>query len=355
MQIKYPLLLALLLLLATGCRDIHVKTSIKNNGEILRSYTVKQDKHKNGIKKAAREDQSQNKELPNLYFPIDTSWTIESHIDTLNNKKVDIYSKQFENSEAIQTYFDAQDYMLKPLSPKLSYKRNFRWFKTINKYSESYRSIFRGVEYKSVFSDKEIELIRAGKMNENDTIQKKFERWVAFHITDEIVWTVQNHTEEKIDLVDWKNIMYKRISMSDNNDPLAENNPFDFPELEEDRKELDLSDFDLLIETIEKYSNIQLSEPERNQIQTSLEQKMDIYMGLYTDDLYFSVKMPGKITQSNADSINGRTAHWKMSPFIVGAPFKMEAVSSQSNAGIVVTLAVILIIIIFIWLIRRKG
>ncbi len=345
-------ILSALLLLSQACREIHVKTVVKNNGQILRSYTLTRDMHENGAKKALQQN-SENGELPNLYFPVDTSWKVKTHIDTIKNKKVSTYSKLFENKEALQKYYNTNEYTLKKLNPELHLKRQFKWLNTINTYVESMQQIFIGKDHHNFFTKTEISKIESGNMS--DTLQKKYEKWIAFHITDEIAYTVQKFSGEEIDLVDWKNIMYERIKRSENNNPLQENNPFDFPELKENNKELDLSDFDLLIETIEKYSKTTLADSITEKIQANLESKMEIYMGLYTDELYFSVQMPGKITSSNADSISQNTAHWKMSPFIVGAPFKMEVISEQSNAGVPITIGAILIILIFIWLIRRKG
>lgn len=346
------IILTVLLLLSQSCREIHVKTVINNNGQIQRSYTLIRDVHENGAKVAVQNSLNEE-QLPNLFFPVDTSWKVETHIDTIKNKKISTYSKVFENKDALQHYYDTNQYTLKKLNPRLTLNREFKWLKTINSYSESMDQIFRGKDNLNFFTKTEIINIENGNMN--DTLQKKYERWVAYHITDEIAYTVQKFSSEEIELVDWKKIMYERIKMSDNNNPLEENNPFDFPELKEKQKELDLSDFDLLIETIEKYSGNTLSDTIKQQIQTSLEEKMEIYMGLYTDELFYTVQIPGKIVNSNADSVKGNTAYWKLSPFIAGTPFRMEVVSEQSNAGVAVTLGAILIIIIFIWLIRRKG
>ncbi len=354
MHTKSLFLLIMLMVLTSACREIHVNTIVKNNGNILRSYKVITELHSAQKGSVETDAELKQKMVRNIYFPVDSTWEIKAEKDTANKKEITKYTKLFDNIEGLQEYYETKDFLLKPISPEISVKRSFKWFKTQNTFTESFKPIFEGVDYKEFFTQQEIETIRNDDILQDSLLDLKFTKWVAFHIIHELAVMLENESDEARNLSAWVKAMHEKIERQTLVSPATERNPFNLPELSNQQKELDLSDSELLLESAIDYSGIELSETSKNKIDSLLNRKMEIYMSLYTDKMWFSVEMPGKITNSNADSINKNVAHWKMDPFIVGAPFKMVVVSEQSNAGIIITIAAVLIILLFLWLLKKR-
>jgi hypothetical protein len=342
----------------SGCRDITIRTIINNDGTITRTYAVMQDIQlkKNSYTEITEDKITSeiNRQIADSYFPIDTAWETQFHADTINQTTTIKFSKTYKNVKKLQEDFDSKNYKLKPLSPKVEVKRNFKWFSTVNIYKESYQRIFKGKPYKEYFTEDEILQIRKGKNSENDSIQRKYYAWVAYAIVDEIITIINSESDSAHNLNAWKKFMYDKISENTFSTPSEDQNPFIIPEISGSRNDFDFSDAETLISSLKRYSDIQLPKEKLASIQRTLEAKMELYMSLFTDNLLFNVKMPGKILETNADSLKGKSIYWKMDPFIAGANVEMIVKTRQSNAGIPITLAVVVIAILSYWMLRKK-
>lgn len=358
MRPLYIAIFTLVIILLSGCRDIQIKTIVNNDGSITRTYIItkdiqfKKDKYADITEDKIADEIQRN--IDNSYFPIDTLWEISFTADTINKEATTKFTNTYKNIKKLQQDFTKENYRLKPLNPKIEIKRTFKWFSTENTYKESYQRIFRGKPYKEYFTKKEIKKIRSGKTKENDSVQRKYYAWVAYAIVDEIITIINIESDSAYNLNAWKKFMYDKISENTFSTPKEDINPFMLPEINSNRQDIDFSDAERLITSIQRYSDINISKEMEKKVQESLEEKVELYMSLFTDHLLFSLKLPGKIVETNADSIKNKTVYWKMDPFIAGAPVEMILKTKQSNAGIPITLVAVIIGFLSFWLIRKK-
>jgi hypothetical protein len=358
MRYIYISLLSILILALSGCRDIQVKTIINNNGTVSRTYIITQDiQYQNNHLEHFTEEEIEaeiKRQLKSRYFPMDTSWKTEFTIDTAEKKTSIKFTKAFKNIKKLQQDLIDKNYKLKPLNPKIEVIRTYNWFTTTNTYKESYDNIFTGKPYKEYFTKQEIAKIRKGTSDDNDSTQLKYYAWVAYAVVDEVITIINNECDSTVNLNAWRKLMYDKIDQNTFSDPSKENNPFILPEMDSDRDDIDFSDSEMLISSIKRYSDFNLPEEKEALVQKILKQKMDIYMSLFTDNLRFSVKMPGNIDEHNGSSIKNKTVFWKMDPFIAGTPVEMILITKQSNAGIPITIIVIVIALLSYWILRRR-
>ena len=358
MRTLYLTLITIFLLALTGCRDIQIKTIINNDGTVTRTYIIVQDiQFKKKQFKKITEDKKLDeikRQIESSYFPMDTTWETVFSTDTVNNETTIRFTKTYKNIKKLQQEFVDKNYKLKPLNPKVEVSRKFNWFNTINTYKESYSRIFHGQPYEEYFTKEEIKKIREGETKDNDSTQRKYYAWVADAIIDEVIYIINSESDSAFNLNAWKKFMHDKIAENTFSDPSKESNPFMLPEINGKRNEMDFSDSEMLISSLKRYSDIELSKEEEKRIQQILEQKMEIYMSLFTDNLVFSVKMPGKIDETNGKVTKGKTVVWKLDPFIAGAPMEMIVVTKQSNAGIPITIIAILIALLSYWMLKRK-
>jgi hypothetical protein len=358
MRLIYTAFLTLVIILLTGCRDIQIKTIVNNDGSITRTYIITKDIQFKKDKYADINEEQISTEIQgiidNSYFPLDTLWEISFNADTVNKETTSRFSKTYKNIKKLQEDFNKKNYRLKPLNPQVEIKRKFSWFSTENTFKESYKSIFTGKPYKEYFTEEEIKLIRKGKTKENDSIQLKYYAWVAYAIVDEIITIINSESDSTFNLNAWKKFMYDKIAENTFSTPKEDINPFMLPEINSNRNDIDFSDAERLITSIRRYSDVDLTKEKENKVQEILDQKMELYMSLFTDHLLFSIKLPGKISNTNADSLKGKTAFWRMDPFIAGANVEMVLTTKQSNAGIPITIGVIIIAFLSYYFIRKK-
>lgn len=358
MRYIISILLGFSLILLGGCRDIQIKTIINNDGTITRTYVIVQDiqfKKKNFTNITDDEKTNEiNRQIESSYFPVDTGWDTKFSFDTIDKETTIRFTKTYKNIKKLQQELRDKDYKLKLLHPKVEINRTFNWFNTINTYKESYNRIFHGQPYEEFFTKEEIKKIREGNINDNDSAQLKYYAWVAYAVIDEVIIIINNETDSVFNLNAWKKFMYDKIAENTFSDPSKENNPFMIPEINKKQEDMDYTDSDMLISSLKRYSDIDIPKEKEKKVHEILKEKMDIYMSLFTDKLRFSVQMPGKIDNNNGDSIKGNTVYWKMNPFIAGAPVEMVLKTRQSNAGIPITIVVIIIAFLSYLLMRKR-
>lgn len=358
MRYIFSTILVLSLIILSGCRDIQIKTTINNDGTVTRTYIIVQNIQfkKKGFTEFTDDKKTNEiiRQIENSYFPMDTTWETEFSADTTIKETTIRFTKTYKNIKTLQQDFLEKDYKLKPLNPKVEVSRKFNWFNTINTYKESYSRIFHGQPYKAYFTKEEIEKIRNGETTDNDSTQRKYYAWVAYAVVDEVISIINSESDSAFNLNAWKKFMHDKIAENTFSDPTKDSNPFMLPEINGNRDDIDFSDSEMLISSIKRYSDIELPKEKEKLIQEILEQKMDIYISLFTDELLFSVKMPGQIDEHNADSIKGKTAYWKMDPFIAGSPMEMVLITKQSNAGIPITIIAVLIALLSYIMMRKK-
>jgi hypothetical protein len=154
----------LLMLTASGCLEIKVKTTVHPDGSCERVETVT----------------AGAPELPEAAFPLPTDSSWETGWTKHDNKENDyLYTaaKRFESPEALAREFShiTADSTKLRISPVI--EKRFRWFFTYLTYKETYHVFcpFTLVPASRVLSEGEIRRISAGE--ENDTLKKKLDEW----------------------------------------------------------------------------------------------------------------------------------------------------------------------------------
>ncbi|MFO7864198.1 MAG: hypothetical protein R6U85_09380, partial [Salinivirgaceae bacterium] len=277
-------------------------------------------------------------------------------IDTLRRVTTIRYSKQFENWQQIQKCYDTAIYLFKPSNPIIQVTKSQRLIKTRFTYTEHFQPVFRGVDYKTFFTKNEIEHIRNGKMANSDSLELKFQKWIAYCIINEIAELATNASETNPLIEAWKTKMFGKIEFAAQRGNPTEHNTISMSPFENDYNDMNITDTEYLIGSIESATKVKLSEKARKTIQYTLNPKIGLYISLLMGNVTFSAKMPGEAVSSNADTITGNTAHWKLDPFILGAPVTLEFTSEKDAPATAVALgaALLSVLIGFSVMKRRK-
>ena len=326
-------LLVLLSLLA-GCKDIETTTEIYPDGSCKRIVFAKGD----------------SSEIFSSSFPIptDSSWTITqydsgefTYIAEKTFKKVADWDKEMNYCQ------DQADKLI--IIPEL--KRNFRWFYTVYKYTETYKAFNRmhNVPMTDYLTPEEIQLFGC----EDDTtakakqVEQKFEEWDKHNTFEGFYQDFIRMTRELKDSI----LTIARLNTMKNKiydlyvDELYDN--FDY-------KKTFLKKLGALlgaksIEQVESDLILAISKNKNRQ-----EKLAEIGLS----DFEHTVIMPGVILDTNANTVEGNKVAWKIEPArFMFTDFTMTVESRLVNIwAVVITLVlfVIAVLILLLPLILRK-
>ncbi|MDA3866633.1 MAG: hypothetical protein PF489_07780 [Salinivirgaceae bacterium] len=357
-MIKRIILPALLLLLmTTNCKDLHVGTIIKDNGSIHRTYRIEKEWQSSrpiNTETPIANRKTIRREIANSLLPLDTTWERQQSIDTTKHTTTISYTKQFENWQQIQKCYDTATYLFRPTNPKIEVTKSQRLIKTRFSYTEHFRPVFRGVDYKTFFTATEIQLIRNGEMDKSDSLELKFQKWVAYCIINEIAELATNASGTNPLIEIWKTKMFGKIEFAAQQGNPTKDNTLSMSPFENDYNDMNITDTEYLISSIENATNVNLSEKAKQTIQYTLNPKIELYISLLMSNITFSVKMPGEAVSSNADSIVGNIAYWKLDPFILGAPVTMEFTSEKKSPATAIALGAALLSALLGWSVWKK-
>lgn len=337
---KTALTIIILTLIAVSCKDIHVQTLLNSDGSLVRNYeiTISNNQTDEIIKdkQELENEASQEKDIPLL--PRDTTWDKKVSKDSTSNKITQHYSKAFINAEKLQKTYKTHDYLFKISHPKVTFTNQFNGFKSSYEYKEHFDGIFPCQNPMEIFTKDEFEAIRTGIYQENKQLEDKYDLWIAYGFIHLIKQTVDSVSKGNITLERWETEIKLTINeiIYDSNKDTTKHN--------ENRS--DFSNLDFLIKTIEASIGKKIDESTKVVLEKTIESHVELYTTLLINDLTFSISFPGKLSSTNADSIAGNTAYWKVSPLIAGTAFNMELESGTMNFNIFILFLIAFIIIL---------
>jgi hypothetical protein len=143
-----------LTLLLTGCLEVETSTTVHRDGSLARTVVLSSDS--SGLVMGSR------------LFGIDSSWTLTR--DTASSSRHSLTARrEFANADEANAVLRGIPFQ--KLDIVLSLQKHFRWFVTTYRYVETWKRInpFNKVPLSDYLSRQEIELLRAGKLEDDST------------------------------------------------------------------------------------------------------------------------------------------------------------------------------------------
>ena len=277
----------LLMLTASGCLEVKIKTTVHPDGSCERVETVT----------------ANAPELPEAAFPIPTDSSWETGWTKRDNKERDyLYTatKRFESPEALAREFShiAIDSTRLRISPVI--EKRFRWFFTYLTYKETYHVFcpYTLIPASRVLSEEEIRRISAGE--ENDTLKKKLDEWRGRNMYEGFYLALLHGARRLGDPTLLP-------------DSIARRKEELFQVIQRDTTTKD--DLDRTLVLIGRFFRSNAVLRLRPELQIAWGQAEDMMKreesanGDYTN----TVVMPGMVLDTNADEVKGTTVSWKFS------------------------------------------
>lgn len=330
-----------------GCPDKKsVITTINKDGSCERKIGYFDPREFEGIDSAIQE----------LPVPVDHSWNLE-----VVNDSTAVLVKSFESVEAMNAMYALDASTLNMAQRKAELKKEFKWFYTAFKYSETYGGVLTEIPLKNYLQEKEIEAFKS-----NDS-QKYLEKFITDHKSRK---SLSDNIEERAGywLHDHNYIMAFNdiVSMADSLQLIDKHNlniqavrDTVKQQIEELEKQIISFDFNYqmdfaalagLIGTSLQLDSIAIDGLKQHVVNADFEEKYEeqILFG-FASDYDHMVIMPGLLMDTNAETVGGDTLKWDLT-FIkyLDSDYVMYAESRLTNtwAYIVSVLIVLLAAII---------
>ncbi len=351
-KIIFWLGMAILPFLAGCPQKRTVTTKVNTDGSLLRTIGNFDQRKFEGIDSVRRK----------LPVPVDTSWTLESIDDSTA-----VLWKKYENVEALNTDYAEDQSALSQCHRQVAFSKQFRWFFTFYKYSETYTGILTDIPLNHYLLEEEItalkspdsdtyfaakNLTKAARSALSDNMDERLGFWLndqMFAIAfDDIL-----HIADSLQLITTPANNYQQVKDSvkhflDNNDK----NMVSF-DLEND------TDFGELAGIIGKYISMDSS---ANMLLQSTVKQMDltskyedmIFFGL-ADDYHHHLIMPGQLMETNAEQVGGDTLKWDIT-FIkyIDSDYVIYAESRITNVWAYFVSALIVITALYLLFVPRR-
>ncbi|NOY57726.1 MAG: hypothetical protein GXO75_02175 [Calditrichaeota bacterium] len=276
---------AILLIIFSGCHDVEIMTHVLPDGSILRVVSIPGDS---------------TKIYASAYpVPLDSSWQITRA--GKENSKGFIYtaSKSFKKASEINNEFLSPGDTILYVRPIVKLEKRFRWFYTFYAWNETYKA--HGLQFSNADSllAREVEK----RIAEQDSANKDDD---SFDIEEELIFEDLYHTilraAEKI------------------NDPTL--SPQLVKEKKQDLHDLMIKadgDFDKFVDDVLKACKdvyqtgaVVKLKPFIEQFNEKLLQYLNFIERSIGETYKNSVIMPGVITATNAQKVNGNKASWEV-------------------------------------------
>jgi hypothetical protein len=339
------ILLAVILLLNNGCEDTTVTTEIFPDGSCKRVMNVKSDSR--DIFKHA------------FYIPEDTSWTVEEKWEKKEKKstfdrsnKVFVYTaeKSFPSVSDLNDEWSAQETGAHKVNIDVKLDKRFAWFFTYYHYREIYRDFFpfKKQPLKGHFTPEELKIIKlslgdedeeAEKLCSEETlkkIEKKFDVWVAQSIFNEFYNLFLEGAEQlkspeltREHIVSKKEALFAACLKLELFEP---DSPTTLLKKSED-----------ILQTQDVWKVWEINKKGFSQF----EEKYRAIDSLIGDEYTSKIIMPGLVTDTNAETIEGSTVTWTFAPdeFFI-TDYEMWVTSRRVNWWIVGIAAFLLLLVL---------
>jgi hypothetical protein len=339
-----------------GCpQKKSVITSINKDGSCVRKIGFFDPRKFEGIDSV----------IHHLPVPVDQSWNLE-----VINDSTALLVKRFESVKAMNASYAADESTLSASHRKAELVKEFKWFYTAFKYSETYGGVLTDIPLSEYLQPVEIEALksddpekylekfisdRKSRKSLSDNIEERMGFWLHDHIYvmafDDII-----HIADSMQLLD-----VQLVNVAEVKDTVRQ-------QIEDSKKQIISLDFDDSMDFVELAGmigvNLQLDTSAIEKLKhhvayADLEEKFEkrILFGI-SEDYHHMVIMPGLLIDTNAEVVGGDTLKWDLA-FIkyLDSDFVMYAESRITNvwAYIVSVLIVLLAAIIpFLGKIKNK-
>lgn len=291
-HVIYPFLLCLLII--SGCREITVTTRVNEDGSFTRFIKITGD--------------SSDVFRTDLPYPVDDSWSRNAVQDS--SEKGDyimVYTKTYKTSDQLNTEIKQDTGWMKDLSRNVSISKRFGFFYSYLSFHETYQAInpFAELNYPDRLTEEEKRYLTGQKIPltssdsaKQNQVTDRFEELLTKAVANEIVNTLQ------AGIVQLKNPELKADQVENYRDSI----------------EIKLEDYHVNMHVyIDFYKDWVANEAveELKKIEPPLFDKLDrkvsyLLNALFMDSYSQTVEMPGLITMTNAESVTGNKASWKI-------------------------------------------
>jgi hypothetical protein len=336
MKAKQIFTITVILLMAlTSCREITIKTTVHKDGSFTRVFTITGDS-----------SSVFSKDLP---FPVDSTWTAVSSIDTTTSQSkqyILTYTKTFKRSKDLNEEVAADTGWRKNLNRNFDIGKSFGFFYSYPKYRQVIEAAnpFPEYDYSEYLNQEDIDWLSGRKVPitkaDSSKLESADDRSSAYFedlLTDEIIKVLEKGLEELDDpeLIPQDVILYK----------------------DSIRHRLDnyFEDLNVYIDFHSKWIN----KPEVKRLHDinppifqELNKKVNFLLEVMGMESYkVVVELPGIIMETNSTSLEGNKVEWEVDPMsIILEDFEMYVESRLLNkwafwlAGGVLLLLIILLI-----------
>jgi hypothetical protein len=333
----------------SGCLDEHVKTTVSADGSSERTISMK----------------TSEKSLPKGAFPaaIDSTWTVDWKETGEKDTKYEYTArKKFQTPDELSREYAALgDTGIIGLS--VSLEKRFEWFYTYLVYREVYtmRNPYTNVPATDYLTKEEIAgYVRGDK---SDSLDKKVKLWDSRNDFEELFRSILAEAERRNDpalpaslLKDKKEDLFRRVITADSINKKAD-------EHHVDAKKKEINSVEEAVRFFVKTFKEVLRTTHVNGYDTVFMQSwaaMDRKKKPHPDSWSSSVQMPGLLTETNSDALEGSTITWKFgaNQIHVG-PYEMHAASRVTNIWVFVVTGIALLLLVFLAILaafrRRHG
>ncbi len=329
-----------LLLVISSCREISVTTSINKDGSFTRQVIITGD--------------SSSLYKSGLPYPIDDTWESKLSKDsTSDDKYILMYSKTYDDMQALSLELDTDSSWFKSLHRKTNISKQFGFFYSYLGFTEVYPAAnpFKEIDQSIYVSKEDIAMLQddfplftTADSSRKEIAEKNMENFLTQAICMEVVKGLTKGMEEV-------------------------NNPALYPDLMtpyKDSLEAKVQDWgfddpDQFIDFYEDwtgnthFSSLHTIEPP---IFEALNEKIKLIEKILMMEEYTqSVTMPGLITQTNSHRIQGNEVSWSVKPeaFLL-TDYEMQVESRViNNWAFILTAIIVLLLIVTLFIRLRKN
>lgn len=339
-KIQYFLFGTALLFVLPGCLDIYFTTEVKPNGEISKTIVFEGD----------------STDILDVYFPFmeDESWEREwIYIDKDNSKL--ILSKTFKNAKQAGLDLNPDD-SLPYIRIQPEFKKKFRWFFSYIEYTDLLLATnpFDKIDWREYLTEDEVDLIPMDDEDreadpryikeEYEIAEKRFEDYLLNSGFEEFFQLFMQALRKTngIDLKE-EDVLAKKQELF---------------KLAVDAGENDYADAILIsFQGILDSTDLAKIGQQNKELLGYFDKKIDFFSVALDDNLYFTIRMPGLLINTNSNQIEGNSLSWEVDSF--DAYFKDYPMTAESRivniwAFVVSGIAIAILLFSLVWSVFRR-
>jgi hypothetical protein len=323
--------LLLWIIMWTGCLDIEVSTDVALDGSSVRVVTVEGD--------------SSNIFSSRFPIPMDSTWQIDL-VQEDEDSYVYTARKHFADISELNREFAVEDSSEVAIGMQVSLEKRFHWFFSSLEYRERYavNNPIDEVPLSDYLSEDEIVLLIRSRTNGNegeegadtallDDLEERFNAWYARNVFEAFYRPFSAGVDEL-----GHNVLTPQYLAS------MKERLF---------QDMLTSSIDDGLEFWVAHFEAALGMPAARQVVESnphpfrtLEAQMELDEELFLSDYSNSVRLPGLIVTTNANTLKGNQATWDdIGPYLLFGDYEMMVKSRTLNWGVTIISAIILVLL----------